>query len=72
MSICLCDGFSAPKADRLIVSNLYGVNANSFIHFSVRKDHCDPSLNNMLASVCMLVPTIVAMASFVFCGLRPV
>ena len=64
VSICLCKGFSAPKDDKLMVSNLYGVNATSFASFSVRKDRCDPSSNSILASICRSVPTIVAIAVF--------
>ena len=63
-SIRLCSGLSAPKDDRLIFSNLCGCNANSFANFSVRKDLCDPSSNNMLASVCELVSKTVPIAVF--------
>ena len=63
-SICLCSGLLAPKDYRLMFSNLYGVSAKSLASFSVRKDCCDPSSNNTLASVCRLVPTTVAIAVF--------
>ena len=62
--ICLYNGLSAPNDDKLMCSDLCGVNVSSLTSLSVRKDHCDPSSNNTLASVCEPAPTTVAITVF--------